>query len=662
MTNGRSLLDRTLGQLRRRHVIRVLGGYAVTVWVILQVADIVLPAMGAPEWVMTALLGAALAGAPLAAVLAWVYDLTPAGVVRTPDSDGSAIPIAAGSRAVDYVIIAALLVILAFVLLRPSDSGSAGKLGTSIAVLPFTDLTADESGRYFGDGVAETVMDQLARIDGLRLSARTSSFSFRGTSLDAASVARQLGVETLLEGSVRRDGNQLRISARLIDGARGTEVWSNSFNGTLDQAFALQDQVAGAVARVMELQRTPGALAGLDTGDAEAYDRYLRGRAELRARTGITGIEAAINHFLGALDLDADFGLASAGLCRARWTLYEIKRTEELADSAIEICETTQARYPELVESRIAIASLLLGTGDPAGAEQTIRKVLADRPNNAEAQLTLGLALRDQGQLDAAQVQIRRAIALDPAFWNYRSNLGIVLLMAGELDPAIEALRSAIGLNPGTPLPYNTLGGAYFMRGDFLLAADAFEKSLELEPTPVAYSNAGTNYFFAREFQRAEAMFRRAVELAPEDFRYSGFLAWAIRGQPDRLAEAEPFHRNAISAATRRLVINPHDGEARAALAVHLAALDLDTAANGAIDSLAEYGALNVNALAMIGFAHYYLDQYDQAVRVFRMALDGGLPFFALELDPRLGEAWENPEFRTLIESQRTAQAANKGE
>ena len=173
------MLDKTLGELKRRHVIRVLGAYAVTVWAILEVADIVLPALMAPNWVMTALLGASVAGAPVAAVVAWLYDLTPEGVRKTEtlasEATSAAPPIAAiGGRWVDYLIIAALVLILAFVLLRPSPVEP--RIGTSIAVLPFTDLSANQDSRYFSDGVAEAIMDKLARISGIQLSARTSSF------------------------------------------------------------------------------------------------------------------------------------------------------------------------------------------------------------------------------------------------------------------------------------------------------------------------------------------------------------------------------------------------------------------------------------------------------------------------------------------------------
>ncbi|HKL53959.1 MAG TPA: hypothetical protein VJ902_08370, partial [Wenzhouxiangellaceae bacterium] len=290
MPDRRSRLDKTIGELKRRHVIRVLGAYAVTVWAILQVADIVLPALMAPDWVMTALLTASVVGAPVTAVLAWIYDLTPDGVRKTTATAPDVSPDVAaftsiGGRWVDYLIIAALVLILAFVLLRPSPVET--RIGTSIAVLPFTDLSADQNSRYFGDGVAEAIMDKLARISGIQLSARTSSFSFRDGNTDARQVASNLGVETLLEGSVRRAGNELRISARLIDGSSGKQVWSNTYDGSLESAFELQDKISAAIAEVMSVKlNSPNDLAAdLATRNPEAFDQYLRGRSNLRDRT-----------------------------------------------------------------------------------------------------------------------------------------------------------------------------------------------------------------------------------------------------------------------------------------------------------------------------------------------------------------------------------------
>ena len=655
-------LGTALGELKRRHVMRVLGAYAVTVWAVLQVADIVLPALMAPEWVMTALVGAAVLGAPVAAVLAWVYDLTPQGVRKT----GAAAPetsraiestAAVGGRWVDYLIIAALVLILTFVLLRPSAVET--RIGTSIAVLPFTDLSAGQDSRYFGDGVAEAIMDKLARIAGIQLSARTSSFSFRDGNIDARQVASQLGVSTLLEGSVRRSGNQLRISARLIDGSSGKQVWSNSYDGSLESAFELQDKISSAIADVMRVQlNSPNDLAAdLATRNPEAFDQYLRGRSNLRDRTGAR-VDAAIENFEAALALDPAFGLAAAGLCRASWDRYENRREPELAAIAFERCDKTRERYPELAETRIALGSLQLGTGEAEDAEASFRKALELEPNNAEAHAGLGQALRDQQKLDQAAAELARAIEMDPAYWRFRWDLGIVHYYAGKLDAAVEAVMQAIRLNPDHPGPHSTLGGVYFAQGRFMQAADAFEQSIEREPNAIAYSNAGTNYFFGGEFPRAEAMFRRAVEMTPDDFRFTGFLAWAVRAQPGREDAARPFHKATITTASARLAINVNDHDARAALAVHLAALDEDAAARGALASLIDYQALNINALSMTGFAHYLLGEEEDAIRAFRITIEKGLPGNLLYSDPRLDSAWSDPRFAALVQPPAASPAA----
>ena len=662
MPDRRSRLDRTIGELKRRHVIRVLGAYAVTVWAVLQVADIVLPALMAPNWVMTALVSATVLGAPVAAVLAWLYDLTPQGVRRTetlaPDAPPEIPAMASiGGRWVDYLIIAALVLILAFVLLRPAPVET--RIGTSIAVLPFTDLSVDQDSRYFGDGVAEAIMDKLARISGIQLSARTSSFSFRDDKADAREVASRLGVETLLEGSVRRAGNQLRISARLIDGSSGKQVWSNTYDGSLESAFELQDKISGAIAEVMRVQlNSPNDLAAdLATRNPEAFDQYLRGRSNLRDRTGAR-IDQAIDSFESALTLDPAFGLAAAGLCRASWERYEYRREPALAEVALERCEQTRQRYPELAETRIALGSLQLGTGKTTEAEAAFRKALELEPNNAEAHAGLGAALRAQGRFGPAVDELTRAIAMDPAYWRYRWDLGIVHYYSGDLDAATDAIRRAIRLNPDHPGPYSTLGGIHFARGDFMLAGNAFEQSIAREPTPIAYSNAGTNYFFAGEFSRAEAMFERAVDMAPDDFRFTGFLAWAVRAQSGRENDAKPHHNATITTASARLAINVNDHDARAALAVHLAALDEDAAARGALTSLINYRELNVNALTMTGFAHYLLGEEADAVRAFQIAIDKGLPVFLLQSDPRLDSAWADPRFAALVQPQAAAPAA----
>ncbi|MCA1780167.1 MAG: hypothetical protein LC637_12545, partial [Xanthomonadaceae bacterium] len=317
MTSVGHRLNHVLRELQRRHVFRVMGGYVVSFWVVLQVGDVILAPLGAPDWVMLVLIGIGIVGAPVVFALSWIYDLTTEGLRRT---DG---PVAAdaetetvhllGGRWVDYVIIAALVMILAFVLVQ-RDPGLPA-LGSTIAVLPFSDLGADPDNQYFADGMAEAIMDRLARVAGIQLAARTSSFSLRDAGLDAREMAQRLGVDSLLEGSVRRSGARVRISARLIDGNRGTQVWSETFEGPLADVFELQDEISTAIAGIMQVQLNLPGNEGIATGDPEAYDQYLRGRDQLRQASSPRNIEQAVTHFENALRADPSFALAAAGMC-----------------------------------------------------------------------------------------------------------------------------------------------------------------------------------------------------------------------------------------------------------------------------------------------------------------------------------------------------------
>ncbi|MFP4207395.1 MAG: tetratricopeptide repeat protein [Wenzhouxiangella sp.] len=657
-------LNRFLRELKRRHVFRVMGGYVVSFWVVLQVGDVVLAPLGAPDWVMLVLIGIGIAGAPIVFALAWIYDLTSEGVRRTDevaDLDTGAEPVRLlGGRWVDYVIIAALVLILAFVLIQ--RDGYSPTIGSSIAVLPFSDLSADQANRYFADGFAEAIMDRLAQVAGIQLTARTSSFALRDAGLDARELASRLGVESLLEGSVRRSGSRLRISTRLIDGNSGTQVWSETFEGPLTDAFELQDQISRAIAGVMEVQLNLPGIDEIATGNAQAYDQYLRGRDLLRQAPSRSRLDQAEQHFLDALAIDADFALAAAGLCRARWEQYELRLDPQRAEIALEQCLDTEQRFPNLAETQIAIGSLLLGTGKPDEAEQAFRNALAREANNAEAHAGLGMALLRRNALAAAERETQRAIELDPAYWHYQAQLATVLYFDGRLDDAFEAVQRAIRLSPNNPAPLNLLGAIYFAQGQFLKAGDAFEQSIQQEPNALAYSNAGTNYFFAHELPRAEAMFSRAVELAPDDPRWAGFLAWSIRAQPNREVEAAPHHWTVVRNATERLAINMRDHEARSAMALHLAALEEDIAARAALQGLGDYGQLDENTLLTTGFAHFLLGQTTLAIQAFDLAVGKGLPFFLIEADPRLRSAWADQDFAALAARHSDATPLTQGE
>src|SRR6056297_2375514 len=368
MANDRSRLGRTLGELRRRHVFRVVGIYAIAAWGMLQVADVILPALLIPPWVMTLLVVMVIVGFPLTAVLAWFYDITADGVVRTPemqpgpDTDG-AITMRWNWRWLDYLIIAGLAAILIFVLVHRSSESIRGQPERSIAVLPFADLSPKQDTGYFCDGMAEAILDALAPLSGLQVAARTSSFSFRDSDADVREVARALGVGTLLEGSVRKDGNRIRISARLVDGRTGHQLWSDTYDRELEDVFAVQDSISRAIVDVLRVQvLDEQKLVEVPTGDQRAYEEYLRGRDQLRNGNTVEDYQLAIDRFERALVLDDSFGLARAGICTAYWPQYELVGDSELADQAIAACREAQATS-DRAETLVALGNVYRATG-----------------------------------------------------------------------------------------------------------------------------------------------------------------------------------------------------------------------------------------------------------------------------------------------------------
>jgi adenylate cyclase len=646
-------INRALGELRRRHVFRLAGVYVVGAWLVIQVSDVLFELIGAPEGALRIVAVVLVVGFPLAVIMAWIYDITPSGVVRTgPQGAAEQAAYAWNWRWLDYAVIVALVAILAFMLARGGVNDSPMP-GRSIAVLPFIDLSPEGDNRYFGDGLSEALMDSLARIPDLQVAARTSSFVYRDPGMNVREVAAALDVASLLEGSVRKSGNHLKISARLVDGHSGRQLWSETFDATMEDIFSVQDTISRGIAEALKIRLLGGeALVTVPTRDQAAYEEYLRGRDQLRRDGTVTHIEKAIVHFSNALDRDQRFGLAQAGLCTAFWEKYNLTKDAELAEQAIGACRQAESAPDSPPEIQVALGGLYRETGELEESRALLLRMLDTEPNNAEVHAGLGETLRVLGDLEGAARHQRRAIELDPAFWRYHWNLGRVLILKGELEEAIAQLRRAIRLQPDSPAPYYSLGGAYVYQGEHLKAADAFRESIRRAPNPQAYANAGTLYFYAADYVQAEEMFRQAVALSPADFRYHAFLADAIRMQPDRDATDSASHfETAIRLAYQQLEINPRDHLTRAAVAGYLAQLGQTERASKELDALERASGLDMDTKRSIGMAYLFLGSQELAVQYFAAAVAEGYPPALFKQDTRLQVLADMPEFQALLKN-----------
>ncbi|HRO88185.1 MAG TPA: hypothetical protein PLH21_09190, partial [Chiayiivirga sp.] len=275
-------------ELQRRNVFRVGAAYLVVAWLLVEISDTTFPRLGLPEWTVTFVIALLLLGLPVALFLAWAYELTPEGVKPTRDVQLHESITRVTGRKLDLSIIAVLLVALGWFAWDKFGVGpqapppaAAGQAEASIAVLPFTDMSAAGDQEYFGDGLAEEILNLLAGVRELKVSGRTSSFSFKGKDVPIPEIGRALGVAHILEGSVRKSGDRVRITAQLVKAEDGFHLWSETFDRQMEDIFAIQDEIADAIANALQLTLV-GEITG--AGDLAAYDLYLQARPLVYSR------------------------------------------------------------------------------------------------------------------------------------------------------------------------------------------------------------------------------------------------------------------------------------------------------------------------------------------------------------------------------------------
>jgi adenylate cyclase len=534
-------------------------------------------------------------------------------------------------------------------------AGAAVSTDPSIAVLPFVDLSPGGDNAYFSDGLSEALMDSLARIPGLIVASRTSSFAFRESGSSVPEVASALQVANLLEGSVRKAGDQLKISARLLDGRTGRPLWSETFDASMQDIFAVQETISVKIADALKIQLMGSeTLVPIPTRDEVAYEDYLRGRDQLRRGETVANLEQAISYFERALARDPRMGVALAGICTARWEKYSLSRERALADEAIEACIHAYAQVgaDSSVELMVALGNLYRGIGNAEHSLSLFQAALELSPNDGEVNSGLASTLRAMGNLEEAARLQRRAIELDPAYWRYYADLGATLLEQGQLEPAADQFRRAIRLSPDSPLPYNSLGGVYWLQGEFLQAGDAFRESIRRDPEQMfAYSNAGTMYFYTAEFVQAEEMFLQAARLSPSDDRFQGYVAEAILMQATRdPRDADQYYEQALRLAQERLEVSTGDDTARARIAGYLARLGRDAAARDMLEILSQAEDLSLETIREIGMTYLFLGERARAVEQLSAAKAAGLPAWLLTADTRLEPLADLPEFRALLD------------
>jgi serine/threonine protein kinase/tetratricopeptide (TPR) repeat protein len=402
----------------------------------------------------------------------------------------------------------------------------------SIAVLPFVDMSEARDQEYFSDGLSEELLDVLAKISQLRVIGRTSSFQFKGKNEDLRVIASKLGVDHLLEGSVRKDGTHLRITAQLIRASDGSHVWSETYDRTLDDVFKVQDEIARAVGQAMKVTFFPGGPARSASVNGEAHDGYLEGKYLIRRRTK-DDYEKAILSFNKALGADRGFAPAWAGLA---W-VYALQAglglipAESGSSQARDAAQRALGLDPNLVEAHTAMVYILTGYNwDWVGAETEVRQVLALDAGNADALYSAGILARTLGRFDEAIGFYHQAMARDPLNPGVHNNLGLALYYAGRLPEAEEELRKLLELRPGIAAGHVHLGKVLLARGRPEDALASIEKesseAWRMIGLPIAYHALGRR-------TESDSALRELTQKFADDWAYQIAEVHAFRGEID---------------------------------------------------------------------------------------------------------------------------------
>ena len=494
-------------ELKRRNVIRVALLYGLAAWIILQVAGLLFGLLELPNWAGKLVLGLLLLGFPLVLLFSWIYELTPDGIRRESQIDRSEAAAGPGVRKLNIAIVALLVLTIAIVAIdrllpdrasvpaakTAADSASippatAGRVastasaGPSIAVLPFVDMSASRDNEYFSDGLTEELLNSLAKIRTLKVAGRTSSFAYKGKDVDLRVIGKALGVAHVLEGSVRKAGNRLRITAQLVSAADGYHLWSETYDRDMTDVFAIQSDIAEQVAQAMQVtllgeDRTRMQAGG--TTDPEAHNDYLRGMYFLNLGSREDSLRKAVASFEKALARDPDYAQAWIRL-GGTWSWLMANGWVEVDEARRHIeraGERARTLAPNLGGGYF-LQSTLLAFVDLNWAEalSMAERAVALEPVNSEVLRRYAYITNVIGRHDEAIDAAKQALEIDPGLSDNRLELGVDYLWARRYPEAETVFRELIARDPEYPRARYNLGVCRYVQGDPAGALALFEQ------------------------------------------------------------------------------------------------------------------------------------------------------------------------------------------
>jgi adenylate cyclase len=544
MKKGRNLSF--YSELRRRNVFKVAIVYSAVAWLLLQVSDTLGPALHLPEWFVSAVAYLLILGFPVSIIFAWAFDLTPEGLKRETKADPTAPMAGKTGKTLNHIVVAALVLALGYFVfdkfvLEPSrdTSGSAtavqvakqqpaeiesARADNSIAVLPFVNMSSDEEQEYFSDGLSEELLNLLAGIPELKVAARTSSFSFKDKDLAIPEIASRLKVAHVLEGSVRKHGNQIRITAQLIQADSGYHLWSETYDRQLDDVFQIQEDIAVAVVEALRITLLGEAPKTRKT-DPKAYQLFLEGQY-LKRQLSSDSLNRAVEAFKQAVEIDPAYvpawaELADTYLWDGRPDELSREEANALADQAIQIAISTDPDYAFAYYVR-GISWFFTKHNFKQGVEDFQRALELD-PDDAFIVAAIGKGAVLTGKFDLAISQYQAALAMEPVVPEFYWYLGRAYLSSGRLDDAEATFRKLSSLSPS-------------YRGNFHLWETLFIKG-ELEAALAESDSSFKRAIIHHALGNAAKADEALADLIENAYPYSIAMVYGYRGDVDKTFE-----------------------------------------------------------------------------------------------------------------------------
>ena len=594
------------------------------------------------------------------------------GISRSGDSIQIQLPEFASRRsvwipsaaAVVLLIVGAVFLVRHFIQKGGGGGGGGGETSVSgipplssgrfVAILPIQVLGDASQIGYLAQGVEEALSTKLFQVKDVRVTSSDEADKI-DQKQSPTKIARALGANYLVQGTLQGSGDRIRVTMRLQDALHDKRVWSKEFDGVSSDLFTLEDQIYGDLISALDVSLTSDEVAvakARPTENAAAYDFYVRGRNSLRGHD-MKSIQSALDYFDQALKADPNFALAFTGMADASLRMYGFKKDNFWAQKALTSAKAAEQINDRLPEVHSTLGNAYIATGKYGEAITELKRAISLAPSSDDAYRRLGSAYLSSGNSALAIEAYQKSVELNSYFWVNQNELGNAYFQMGEYSKALQAFQQVTVLAPDVDAGYENIGNVYSQQGKYQEAIPYYQKALQIEPYYSTYSNLGTAYFFLKQYPQAAEMFEKAVELNPNDTAMMTNLGDAYRGEGQH-DKARATYQQAVSLGYKELQTNPQESDVMAQIALCYANLGDAQQAETFIKKARAIDKNNVNYIYNQAEIYALLGKTKEALSAFRESLEKKFPAEFAVADPNIDSLRSTPEFKELIKQYST--------